>query len=234
MPIGTPIERYAQSLSIQGASTTFSPTGTIAVGSFVVIACTSSVTGKVPSSVSDDATGNSWSVDVTYSPSFNLSVSFASCQIATQLISSNIITINWAVASNNQVHIWLQQISGIMGSLAFDQTASNLSTGATTITTGASPTLAQADEIVFGCVRSEDLTGWAKGASYTDATTPMLGAPLSALEYKIVADTAGVTADGTQTSATANWVVALATYKGAGTAQSPTIPKAVSSGVKWR
>ena len=218
MAIGTPVERYAQSLSAQAATSTFSPTGTIAAGSFAVLACTTSLAAdsKIPTSVTDDTGGNTWNIDVLYdSANVGLVVAFVSCQVKRELTTSSVITINWSPSTGNQAHIWLQEVAGIAKASAFDQTAVGQSSGATSIATGASGGLAQRDEIVFGCVRSEGLAGWTKGATYTDATTPILGSNLSALEYKIVAALTAVTADGTQTSATNNWSIALATYKGA-------------------
>lgn len=215
MAISAPTERYAQSRTGQTATTTFSPTGTITTGKFLVIQATTSTDGKVPSSVTDDA-GNTWSVDLAYNPGTSpRNVAFVSCQVTAQLTTSSVITINWAVSTSNQAHIWLQEFTGIVTSSAFDKSATGDATSGSTITTGSSGTLSQANELVVVGVRGDDITGWAPGATYTAVTTSTLGAPLSAMEYKIVAATTAVTGDGSQTSTTADWTVALVTYKGA-------------------
>lgn len=225
MAIGTPTERYAQSRSAQGATTTFSPTATIAAGSFVVLVGTTSFAGKVISGVADDAGGNTWPVDVTHAPAQAQNVSVVSCQIATQLTTSSVITITWAVTNNNLAEIWLQQISGIVTSGAFDKSAVGQGTNtiaATPFTTAASATLSQADEIVFVGCRAADITGWTKGAAFTDVTTPILGSR-SGLEYAIVAATTAVTGSATHSN-TSSYGMLLATYKGAVSARSPRNP----------
>lgn len=226
MAIGTPTERYAKSLNTQGASSGFKPDTTVAAGTFAILVITTSVDGKIVNSISDNTGGNTWAIDLTFNAvSANYNISICSCQVATQITgggSGNTITAGYAVTTNNQAHIWVQEVTGIATSSAFDKSASGQGTGQT-ITTSASATLSQADEFVIVGVRGSDLTGWTKGATYSDPTTVTLGAPLSALEWKIVSATTAVTGNGTQTAtAPADWAIALATYKGAATGNTYT------------
>lgn len=214
MAIGNPTERYAVSRSTQGASTTLSPATTVAAGTFAVMCVTASFAGKVVSSAGDDA-GNTWVVDVTYNPlASNKCVSFVSCQVIHAITTTNVVTINYAVTNNNQTHIWIQEVTGMATSAAFDKSAVADVASGTSITTASSGTLSQAAEIVFAGARLDDATGWAHGAGYSDPTTKSLGG-LSGLEYKIVAATTAVTGTASWT----NWSEAamlLATYKGGG------------------
>ena len=213
MAISTPTERYAQSRTAQGATTTFPLTGTIATGSFCVLGVTTSVDGKVVSSVSDGA-GNTWSVDVAFNGiAANENISIISCQVTTQMTPGTTITVNYAVSTNNQAHLWLEEFTGIATSSAFDQTAA-ASGSSTSPSTGASGTLAQADELVVAWTRNASAVVFTKGATYTDMPTASLGSNRSNGEYKIVAATTAVTADGSLASSDA-WTIALATYKGA-------------------
>lgn len=215
MAIGTPTERYAVSRSAQGASTTLSPASTIAANTVAVMCVTTSLAGKTVSSVTDDA-GNTWVVDAAFNSGVSgLCISFVSCQVATQLTTSNVITINYGVATNNQAHIWVQEVTGLVTSSVFDEAATGSGStvvAGTPLTTGNSGTLDQADEIVFVGVRGTNLDGWAAGATYTAATTAVVGT--SGLEYKIVAATTAVAGTGTHTSTT-NYAMQLVTYKGA-------------------
>jgi len=212
MAIGTPTQRYAAQSLAQGASTVFSPATTVAVNSVAILAI-ACLANKVASSVTDSV-GNTYAVDVTAADGTR-ALSFCSAQIATQITSGDTITVNWNPVTSGQVNIWVQEVTGLATSSVYDTTATATGTG-TALATATSPTLALADEIVFGVFRtSADIT-WTKGASYTDPTTPGIptgaGAARNTLEYKIVSDATGIVADGTA-SPSVTWIALAATYK---------------------
>ena len=228
MAIGTPTERRAiTSASAQTTTTVFSPATTIAAGKFVVLFATSA-SSKVVSSVADSVGGNTWVVDATGSGS-GFGTSFASCQVVTQLTSSDTITITWSAATSALAGYGLQEVTGIVTSSAFDKSKfANGSTNPTAPTTGASATLGQADEIVFGLFKVAAMSAWAAGSGYSDVTTPFTSACTTSLEYKIVAATTAVTADGVATSGT-SYMCGLATYKGAAADVSVTAVAATAT-----
>lgn len=221
MAISAPTERQAQNKSGQGTSTTVSPTGTIVVGSNVILCATSSTGGKVISAISDDAGGNTWNIDATHAPAQNLCVSFASCRVVTQITSSTVITMSWAVTTNNQINMWLQEVPGLARYQFFDRKAIGSGTNtiaATPFTTAASPSLSQPEEIVFVGARVNDVTGWTKEATYSDVATPTLN--FAGLEYKIVASTDAVSGSATHSN-TSSFGMLLVTYRGERVPRNP-------------
>lgn len=210
--IVVPIERYAQSLTAQGASSVISPASTIQAGTTAIMCVTSSVDGKVVSSVTDNAGGNTWTVDTTYNAAAsNYNISFISCSVATAILTSNTITINYAVATSNQMHIWIEEVGGLSVS-PFDKNATGTGTS-TSIATSSTGALSQPVEIVFVGTRLDDITGWAHGSGYSNVTTPTLST-FSSLEYKIVTDGSAQTGSGTVTNSS-NYAMQTATYRAA-------------------
>lgn len=218
MPIGVPIERYAQQLATQVATTAFSPTTTIASGTRAVLCAggTGNTATKTISSVADDA-GNVWAVDATGSGSSGQvwAISFASCSVVTPITTSNVITITWGDATSTTVKIWVQEVSGLPLDGSLDKTASggNFSGGVTSFTTSATAVLSRPNEIVFVGAVFSPMT-WTKGAGYSDVTTPTFAdaGGNGALEYKIVSSTAAVSGTGSVPSA-AFYEMILVTYQ---------------------
>lgn len=216
MAIGTPTERAAvSSVGGAGATNTFSPTGTLAAGNTAIIIAWANI-NKAASSVTDDAGGNTWTVDVTGGDGTR-NFSFISSVLATQLTTGNVITINWnPTTGGGSSTFWLFEITGLSASPAYDVSAHSSGTG-TALAVGPTATLSQADEIAFMIARSQSAApGWTKGATWTSPATATLGA-LSVAEWKIVAATTAVTADGTW-GTSVNWNGRVATYKGAAAA----------------
>lgn len=206
MAIGAPVERYASFRSSQTGTTTLSPTGTIAVGKKLILLAQSAA-GKVLTAVSDDA-GNTWAVNATKANGTTDGASIASCTVTAQLTVSSVLTLTWSSSTSANAGVWLEEFSNVG---AFDKTASATGTS-TSLSSGATATLSQADELVVGLGRWNSGGSWTKGADYTDMPTPSLGA--GGAEYKIVSATTAVTATGTISGSAVTWACIVATYKG--------------------
>lgn len=219
MAIGAPAQRAVGEPTAQTTTTVITPGTNIAAGSLAVLSATANA-NKAVSSVADSV-GNTWVVDKTAGDGTRV-ISFASAQVATQITTANTITITWSVATSGSPVYWVHEVANAATSSAFDTFNSGTGTG-TALATGSTATLAQADELVFGCWRTTaSIPTWTKGASYTDPTTPASATTLgSFLEYKIVAATTAVLADGT-TSTSGTWIGLCVTYKGVAAGGGPT------------
>lgn len=211
MAIGTPVERRTGSnAGLATSPFVISPTTTVQAGTRAILVFTSGASKSVTAVT--DSVGNTWTVDHVATDGTRV-ISFASCQVATQITSSNTISITLSNTTNASADYWIQQVSGLATSSAFDQSHDGSGSASTAANSGNTATLAQADEFVFGASRTSSSTTWAKGTGYTDVTTPSRGST-SALEYKIVSATSAVSATGTW-GANGNWVATVVTYKGA-------------------
>lgn len=208
MAIGTPTQRYAVNQANQTTTTTLSPTTNVVATTFAVLCAVSSA--KLISSVSDNAGGNTWVVDRAFTGN-GRSVSFASCQVATQIGTGNVITITWDVATSTGTAIWVLEVTGIATSSAADTGGSGTAASGTAASAGPTATLSQADEIAFAGFRAAAAVSLTKGASWSQPTTGTLNTN-AAIEYQIVAATTALTADGTWGGTTA-WAGAIQTYK---------------------
>lgn len=211
MAIGTPVERYAVARTALVGSSTLSPATAVQVGTRAFLFAAGPTAAKTISSVTDDV-GNTWTVDATFAGATD-NVAVASCRVTTQIGTSNVITINWSSATSANRQIWIQEVSGVG---VFDKSAAAAGTS-TTPSSGNTATLSQADELVWGLVRFNTAT-WTKGATYTNPTTSVLSTG-TGLEYKIVAATTAVAADGSL-SASVVWAALAATYRGG----TPSLP----------
>lgn len=209
MAIGTPTERKTATLAGNiNNPYVITPATTIAAGSVAILFLTAGANKQITSVT--DAVGNPWTVDhVGGDGTRELSV--ASCQVATQITPATNITINFNNGTTTTTDLWIQEVTGLATSSVFDTFQDGSGSG-TTPASGSTAALAQADEIVFGLFRTSASTpAWTKGAGYTDVTTKLVGA--SALEYKIVAATTPVSADGTYNNS-GSWIAGVLAYKG--------------------
>jgi hypothetical protein len=191
----------------------FSPSTTVAAGTLGQITAFSAA-NKAISSVADSV-GNTWGVDITGGDGTR-NLSFASSQITTPITSGDTITVTWSAATNAGRDIWLFEITGAATSSVYDTTGTGAGTG-TAVSVGPTATLAQADEIAIAIIRSQSSSPtMAPGATWTSPASAHLGAR-TACEYKIVAATTAITADGTWSSSV-NWNGRVATYKAAAAA----------------
>lgn len=195
----------------QTATTVFNPGSTIQPQTLAVLLATAN-SNKAITGITDSA-GNTWAVDFTVNDGTR-ALSVCSSQIATAVTTAGTVTVTWSTATSGDVVLWIQEAANIAASSAFDQSASGTGTG-TALATSASSALAQANELVFGVFRTTGSgAGWTKGSTYSDPTQPQSTTRNgSALEFKVVAATTAVTADG-MWGASGTWIGALATYKG--------------------
>lgn len=204
--IGLPQELYAQT-SAPGATLVLNLAIPAGVTAFIFGADVATLS-KYITGVADDA-GNTWTVDDVETGSSG-TASIVRCKVTHALTVSNNITITFADSSPGTVEIWVETVSGLVGT-AIDklQTSTGTSTSPLSLSTG---TLSTPKQIVWGLFVYNGTSTWTKGASYSNPTTPQLNSRAS-LEYKIVSSNAAVTADGTLgTSRT--WRVIVATYAG--------------------
>jgi hypothetical protein len=208
-PIGLPIQRKFSSLGSQTATTVLSGLGggAITVGQRAIIVAFSA-SGKVISSVAD-AVGNTWTVDYTFSDGTR-TASFASCPVTTTIANLTNVTVTWSAATSQSADLWLFGVAGLAAS-PFDKSAGAGGSG-TTIDSGATATLSQANEIAFMMGRTGGVTSWTKGAGWTDVATPS-GGSTSSCAYQITSATTALHGTGTF-GVSATWIAAVATYKG--------------------
>ena len=125
------------------------------------------------------------------------------------LASGNTITVTFP--SSSQTAIQAYQVAGLVSTSPVDHSAT--ATGDTsTPSSGATATLAQANEFVFGAVTSHDATSFTAGTNFTALATSNPSTRILATEYETVNATAGIAATGTL-NATENWAAGVVTYK---------------------
>lgn len=208
MAIALLAQRLAANKGLQTATSTVSPTGTVSAGNLLLIFTACGGSSKVPVSVTDDA-GNAYVVDEAPNDGTR-GLGVIRCQVTTDILTTNVITITWSDATSRSVQVWLQEITGASPSGAFDTFQVGSSASGSALSAGPTPTLVQSNEMVWGLFAWSGAHTWTKGASYSDPTTPTINSTAS-LEYKIVASTAAVTADGSLETSTA-WLGVVVTY----------------------
>ncbi len=125
-------------------------------------------------------------------------------------------TISITTAGGNYSVVNATEYSGIATASARDKETGATGTG-TSLSSGATATLSQADELVVGFGAKEDggNTAWTQGAGYTlrGNVTDGTAGGLGFLEDKIVAATTAVTATATHANS-AQWFCGVITFKG--------------------
>lgn len=108
--------------------------------------------------------------------------------------ASNVITLNFDSVNENCV-IVAQHFNGFTGVATLDKKSTSSNTTSTTITSGATATLATAVELVVGLgIHDSTVSAITLGAGYTNLTTVSVAARQAAMESKVVAATTAVTA----------------------------------------
>jgi hypothetical protein len=231
MSISVPTERYAQDLATQTATSVISPATTIPAGSVCVLLVTSGF-GKTVTGVTDSV-GNTWRVDVTVSSgttSSDIAVSIIHAQIATQITSSDTITITYSSASSTHAQIRALTITGLASTGAFDRGLTRTGQGTPTVSVGTTGTLSQADEIIIMCYRL--------GNSIETSFTPAAGwtniggilANNTSCIYQIVSATTPVIPSGTSDTSLVTYVACAAIFGALASTPSVTIKQ---QGVTW-
>lgn len=142
---------YASSASAASHVLTVGVTTT--VGNHLILRCLSSNTARTLGVT--DSKGNTWQVDRTGSATAPVTYS-ASAKITSALVSSDTITITWTGGSATTA-AWVIEVSGLATSSWYDQGADAAGTS-TAADSGATGTLAQADNFVVGQVAMSGTT----------------------------------------------------------------------------
>lgn len=178
---------------------------------------------------------------VTFTPSDTNSDTFTSCGARTydssiaatptfQLYCVNFATTNasegvktTASSSNNAMGASLVVYSSVTG---FDKTniTPNTGTSTTSLSTGASGTTSQANEMVVACFGNDSYTSWTAGTSYNlrSASERTVSSPYMVCEDRTVTSTGSYTGTAT-TGGNVNYIGYIVTLEGsASTATAPT------------
>ncbi len=225
MAISTPTEYFAVNKTSQTTTTAITSTSDIPQGTVIWVFAANANSAKTISTVTDNTTalggsGNAWTVDHTANDASANSLSVASCQATSAITSGQTITVTWAVTASASCQVWVQACTGMSASNVFD-TSAHSSANNNSPQSGATPTLATSNEIVWGICRMNTAT-WTKNASFSNPTTPQLGTG-TGLEYQIVSATTGINAQGSL-NAGSTWVTSAVAYKGAAAASLSGLP----------
>lgn len=128
----------------------FHPTANIPAGDLAVAAfATFGSSNKYVTAVTDDAGGNTWRNDVAGSAGGTTAV--FSCNVATTITTSNLITVTFSAAVGGNVYGFIELVSSFATLSWFDQAVvASTAPGGAGLTSGPTTgTLAQADEILF-------------------------------------------------------------------------------------
>lgn len=163
-----------------------------------------------------DSQGNEWEIDSAASNGATCSVAIASSVLAYELDPTATISLGFSAVATT--FDWnLEEFAGALSPAWFDQLASATGSG-TALTSGTTPTLSQAAEVVIAAwaINSTEAT-FTPGGSYTAlAIASQTGLGLLG-EYLIVSATTAQSPTGTA-GTTGTWAGCVATYK-AGTSQ---------------
>lgn len=206
---------YVAERAVVAASTlVFSPASNCTAGNLLILIFAN--TGNfVVSGVSDNAGGNTWTVDQTRANGSLAAVSICSVVLTTAILTSNTITVTLSGAGTARGGL-LEEFSG-SATTPFDVGANNTGASSTSMTTGTTASTAQADELLIEgfCVQASGRT-FTKDAAFADFTTHQSDRMGGA--YEIVAAAGTQSGSGAFSGVATNWAGAIATYKAAAAA----------------
>jgi hypothetical protein len=190
-----------------------------------IVVCIWRYTGNIDTGRVVDNKGNTYAFRGT--DGTNTRIGFYDCQAPT-MGAGHQVSINAGNASNDGLIAW--EVANLTGSPSFDKYAGDGASSATP-TTGATATLAQADEIVFAAIstdqgNSDTITptageGWTPDAEDENgATVPAFNAV-----HKTVSATTAVSASWAL-GASHEWGCSIATYRAAAAALGFTVAQA--------
>ena len=179
-----------------------------------------------------DSKGNTYTVDVA---GFNMGgsncqVGVASGYMTTALTASDTVTIQWTnAAATSYFFGQLVEYSSVASTTPKDQTANatGFRTQADGITSGATPTTTQADELLFGVLFVQSGTETiSAGASFTMRTQSAWGGGsfVMGVEDQVVAATGAYTATGSWVTGNQTEGAIIVTYKAAAAGGAVTYP----------
>lgn len=215
----------------------------VAQGDLLIVGCQRTVGTSVDTLASvTDSQSNTYHVDVAGLHVFSgNSVGVASAYLATALTSTDTVTCNWTNASAASFFSGILTVArGSATSSWTDQVASAnaFRTQAQGITSGATSTLSQADEFVYGLLivknSTETITagsgftlGVGSGGTYQDTNA----GTTTATEWKLVNATTAQTATGTWVTGNQSEGAIAVTYKAAGAAASGCSQRIIGGGL---
>jgi cysteine-rich repeat protein len=144
-----------------------------------------------------------------------------SARLGTALLQNDTITITHPSVAARTASV--NEFSGLAATAMLDRTSTNFGNNTTSVSSGATATTQQADELLFGAIGVETNTSetFTAGASFTALTRAASGTGgtvtshvSSDPELQIVAATAAYTATGTL-GTSRRWAAAIATYRAA-------------------
>lgn len=219
------------------------PAAGVAAGNTVIIGIATDYSTNNPPPlipICSDSKGNTYTVDREYNYNNSKQGSICSAPITTALVSGDTITVTHT--SINASAMSASEFSGLLTVGALDQTAATINQ-TTNIDSTVTATTAQADELLFGSIASENppTTTFTPGGTFT--ALPSAGTSGSAAssnmtifsEYNIVSSIGTYNATGTL-SAAPDSIAIIATYKAttappaAGLSCSVTTAAACTSG----
>lgn len=214
MSIGALTVVNSGTVSVSG--TTFTITGnTVAAKTKIWLLIGFGAAGKTVSSVTADD-GNTYTVDKTQANG-GAAVAIVSCPNPGGLAAGNTITVTLSATTGATAVYALCSDTGATATV--DKTAATTGTS-TSPSSGNTATLSNSSELVIGAVAAGGSATWTPGSGYT--TLLSLGARV-AFEYKIVAATTALPADGTLGTSRA-WAAAVATYAATATPTNTVAP----------
>jgi hypothetical protein len=147
---------------------------------------------------------------------------------AAALSAGATITITKSVAGNRPFAWVIFALTGLATTSAVDQQATNSGTG-TSMLSGTTGTLAQADEILVAFYALDDNVAIAPSGSNTEIGEAGVdgggtGTPHIQCSYRVVAATTAVSETSTRAAGVINWRAAIVTFKGAGGAAATSLP----------
>jgi hypothetical protein len=211
-------------------TTTVAFTGATTVGN-TVVAIVTGFDGAPGVGVMTDSRGNTWTRDYQTTPlaggtSSNVWVAFWSSVLTS---AGTPHTVTYTHTAMLLANLAVAEVSGAAAASGFDASAENGNVNTITWTTGATATLAQADEIAFVGVNVDtgDSATISQDATYTLVGEFESGSGLvSNAAYKIVAATTSINHAWTTTFTAPQvnrWIAAVGTYKAASVVPTGTL-----------
>lgn len=221
---------FVQGVSSSGSAGT-SPQAAPAFGTAVAVGDLIVVLAGGDGGQTGNATGVTDSLGNTYTrvPSFDFANAGGTLNmdawysVATHAGSSNVVTLAFNAANENCVLV-VQHFNGFVGTATLDQKKTSSNTTSTTITSGATATLAHAVSLIVGLgIHDSTVSAITLGAGYTNLTTVSIAARQAAMESKVTAATTAVTVAFTIAATRINMGAALVFFDGSGITSTKTI-----------
>lgn len=221
MAIGTPTQTISATTTSTGTSLTGTVSANVSLGNLHFVAC--AVPGSAEPAVSvTDSGGNTYSLAfeerVGVGTQHTLALYYT---IISSALTSGVSTVTWTWTNSRAFASLIgAQASGIAAS-PLDKTANAEGTGTTSVSSGATSTTAQADELLVGAASVRNNTTIVP-ATFTEIGSDVTVSTMTInLAYSIVAATGTYTYDATA-GASSTFGAGIATFKGDAAAPTPS------------